>query len=127
MKAISRRKKILIIIVAVLLSPIVLWFASGSGIGVIKLHLGMVPYDGTHLLYMTDEQLKETMTPEKYEQWKQRTRDKSEQPSNSKPDGQSKSEQENWQNLLGEVSKERSCSNIFKKIWNWQYCFDGNS
>jgi hypothetical protein len=78
MKAMSKRKKVLIFIMAVLLSPIVLWFVSGAGIKVIKFHLGMMPYDGTHLLYMTDEQLKETMSPEKYEAWKRRTSGKGE-------------------------------------------------
>lgn len=34
-----------------------------------------------------------------------------------------KTEEDHWNSLVGPMARDKFCSNIFKKIWNWKYCF----
>jgi|GEM_PF-4492029 hypothetical protein len=68
-----KKKKLLIIMGAIFLLSVILWIVSGAGIGVIRLHFGLMPNDVTHHLYMSNEELKETLPSEKYERRKIRS------------------------------------------------------
>lgn len=69
----TKTKFFLMTVSIIILLPFAWWFSFGAGVPVVKGMLGIGQYnDGSHHLYMTEEQIKESMTPEQYENWKNR-------------------------------------------------------